>query len=163
MAILSFLGRVNIADRILTEGNYPNAQLYEVQATPDEPQAQGVSKVNDLNHLKCVFNTKKDNKQGTVIIEETNWGEFGAPQYIPEPWLEDIVIPWPPAEDTMEPNKAHDLMVAAGYKGPFLNMVFRSPLGPGSEREAKYMFAMADHQTFVIVGSVTGRIEVEKN
>jgi len=160
MAILSFLGRVNIAHRILTEGDYPNAQLYEVQATPDPPQSEGVSNVNDLDHLKCIFHTNQDGKQATIIIEETNWGEFGPSKYVPEPWTDDRIIPWPPADDVMEPNKARNLMVNAGYGGPFTSVMFRSP---ESVKELKYMFAMADHHTFVTVGSITGQIEVEKH
>jgi hypothetical protein len=158
-ANLSFFGCVDIAVRGVT-AQYPDAQLYEVDASPNPPQPNGVTSIEALNSLRCVFLTKAGGKTGTVIISSSDqWGEFGAVKYIDEPWTEDVVIDWPPADDIMPPTKAYILMTQAGYTQPFLNMTFRHPLYPFTD-EPKYMFALGDF-SYVVVGAVSGKVESE--
>ena len=130
-AILSFLGRVNIAVRLVQE-KYPAAELYEVEALPPTPQQ--VSNPNALSKLKVVFRAGK----GTAIIESTGWGSFGPVQYIDQPWMEDVVIPWPVQ---LEATAADALMKKAGYTGTYGAMTLRHPLYPGVE-QPYYIFSM---------------------
>jgi len=145
---LSFLGRVNIAVREVQKG-YPNAQLYEVDATP--PTSEGVTDPYLLSQLKVVFRAGS----GTAIIKSTGWGSFGPVDYIPEPWLEDVVIPWPVNMDAKEANA---LMRNAGYNTPYSAMTLRHPLYPG-ENEPYYIFCMTNG-TFVFVGVQDKKVSV---
>jgi hypothetical protein len=139
-SILSFLGRVNIAVR-LVQDQYPGAQLYEVEATPPTPQA--VTNPNALSQLKVVFRAGK----GTAIIQSTGWGSFGPVKYIDSPWMEDVVIEWP---IKMEATEADSLLKKAGYTGPYGAMTLRHPLYPGVD-EPYYIFSMKTGQ-YVFVG-----------
>jgi|GEM_PF-760113 len=139
-AILSFLGRVNIAVR-LVQDQYPDAELYEVEALPPSPRP--CSGPNELSKLKVVFRAGK----GTAIIESTGWGTFGPVQYIPQPWMEDQVIAWPVQ---MEATEADSLMKKAGYTGTYGAMTLRKPLYPGIV-QPYYIFSMNSGQ-YVFVG-----------
>lgn len=165
MAILSFLGGVNIAHRQVTEapnGQYPDAQLYQVQATPPSGSEEAVSSPNDLGHIKCIFKTTHGGKQGTVFIESTDWwSDFNAPTYVAEPWLEDRVIEWFP-EGVMGATDADELMKKAGYTQKYLNMTFRYPLNPETKEEI-YVFQMEDKNTYVTVGARTGTVTTEEH
>jgi len=145
---LSFLGRVNIAVREVQK-EYPNAQLYEVDATP--PTSEGVTDPYLLSQLKIVFRAGS----GTAIIKSTGWGSFGPVEYIPEPWMEDVVIPWPVNMDAKEANA---LMRKAGYTAPYSAMTLRHPLYPG-ENEPYYIFCMTNG-TYVFVGVKDKKVTV---
>lgn len=138
--ILSFLGRVNIAVR-LVQDQYPGAQLLEVEALPPTPQA--VTNPNALSQLKVVFRAGN----GTAIIKSIGWGSFGPVQYIGSPWMEDVVIAWP---IKMEASEADSLLKKAGYTGPYGAMTLRHPLYPGI-KEPYYIFSMTTGQ-YVFVG-----------
>ena len=75
---------------------------------------------------------------GTAIITGTSWGEFGPIDFIAQPWLEDVVIPWPVQ---MELTEADQLLKQAGYAGPYGAITLRHPLYPGST-EPCYIFSM---------------------
>ena len=145
---LSFLGMVNIAVNKV-RAKYPNAQLYEVDAFPSggpttNPQA--------INEMKVVFQVGNN----TAIISSTSWGEFGPIEYIQEPWLEDVVIPWP-IQMTLE--EANALLKEAGYTGPFRNLTLRWPLYPGVHQPS-YIFGMVDGG-YVFVGVYDKKVSRE--
>jgi len=146
---LSFLGFVNIAVRKVQK-EYPNAQLYEVDATPP---SEGVTDPYLLSQLKVVFRAGS----GTAIIKSTGWGSFGPVDYIPESWLEDVVIPWPVNMDAKEANA---IMRNAGYTTPYSAMTLRHPLYPG-DNEPYYIFCMTNG-TFVFVGVQDKKVSVNK-
>ncbi|GAA4348109.1 hypothetical protein GCM10023185_03720 [Hymenobacter saemangeumensis] len=147
-AILSFLGRVNIAVR-LVQDQYPDAALYEVEALPPSPRS--CTNPNELSKLKVVFQAGK----GTVIIESTGWGTFGPVQYIAQPWMEDVVIPWPVR---MEATEADSLLKKAGYTGAYGAMTLRHPLYPGIN-QPYYIFSMKTGQ-YVFVGVNDKKVSV---
>jgi hypothetical protein len=146
MATLSFLGLANIAVRLVTE-QYPGAQLYEGDGTsPNGP----TTNVQDVNHWRFVFRTQDG---GTALVSTTSWGEFAPITYVGEPFLEDVVIPWPIEMDITEADK---LLKGSGYTGAYGAVTLRWPLYPGSD-EPCYIFGMADH-TFVFVGVYTKKV-----
>lgn len=159
MAILSFLGNTFIACRILDEGQYPGAKLYVMEANFPEPTPEGSTNVNDLSKLRGVFLATQGDVEGTAFINSTEWGEWGPVDFVGSMWLECQPIPMPD-DKYMEPQEAHKKMVAKGYDGPFLNMIFRKPLYPGVE-EPKYIFTMTTG-LFVLVGAITGKVETEE-
>lgn len=146
MAIISFDGRVNIAVRIVSE-KYPNAQLLEASgvamngATTNPDQVEG---------LRVVF--ANDNNT-TVIIKETSFNEFAAPQLIQEPYLGNVVLDWPVKMDLAE---ANTLKEAAGYTKPFNSVVLRHPLVP-SAKHPYFIFGIKN-EPFVFVDTVTKEV-----
>ncbi len=147
MAILSFDGRVNIAVRIVTE-KYPEAKLYEADGIAlDGPTTDPAN----INQLRVVFQNV-DNS--TVIIKETGYGEFGEPQLIPEPWLEDIVIPWPVEMDLPE---ANSLKEAAGYTNAYTTVTLRNPLGP-KPSNPYFIFGGNPSEPYVFVDTITKEV-----
>jgi hypothetical protein len=137
---LSFLGMANIAVRLVRD-RYQDAQLYEGDGiSPGGP----TTKVQDVNSWRFVF---RAGDGGTAIIKSTVWGEFGPIQYIPEPWLEDRVIPWP---IDMEITQADDLLKQAGYTQPYSSVTLRWPLYPGMNQPF-YIFQV-EGVGFVFVG-----------
>lgn len=147
MAILSFNGRVNIAVRMVTEA-YPQAKLYEADGTasggPTTDPAQ-------IDRLRVVFQNVNNS---TVIIKSIGYGEFGAPQLIPEPWLEDIVIAWPVPMDL---EQANQLKVVAGYTDPYGAVTLRNPLGP-KPGNPYFIFNSSQPGQYIFVDTVTGQV-----
>ena len=144
-ATLSFLGMVNIAVRKVTE-KYPDAKLYEVDAVSTNGPTTNPS---GINKMKVVFQAGN----GTAIIESERWGEFGPVKYINQPWLEDVVIPWP-IEMTLD--KADAILRKAGYKGTYTTVTLRWPLYPGVN-EPSYIFGMTDGR-HIFVGVYSGKV-----
>lgn len=136
--ILSFLGRVNVAMRLIRE-KYPDAELYEVEATGQKPSVNP----NDIAQLKVVCRAGR----GTAIISSTGWSTFGPVMYVDQPWLEDRTIAWP---IDMELTEADRLLKAAGFTGPYDTVTLRHPLAPGFN-EPYYIFGMTTGQ-YVFVG-----------
>lgn len=147
MAILSFNGAVNIAVRIVTE-QYPQAKLYEAQGT-----ASGgpTNDPNKIDQLKVVFRNANNT---TVIIQSTQWGEFGEPKLIPFPWVEDVVIQWPV---DMDLPKANDLKNEAGYTEPYGAVTLRNPLGP-TVSNPYFIFGGDPMKPYIFVDTVTGQV-----
>lgn len=146
MAILNFIGRVNIAVRIVTE-KYPKAKLYEVDGSACELTNDPLK----IDQLRVVFQNE-DNS--TVIIKSTGWGEFGEPVLIQEPWLEDVVIKWPIEMDLVEANQ---LKEAAGYSASYRTVTLRNPLGP-KPTNPFYIFGGNPGQPYVFVDTVTKEV-----
>lgn len=140
MATLSFLGMANIAVKIVTE-KYPNAELYEIDGVSSNGPTTDVL---SIDRLRVVFKTSDG---GTAIINSTVWGEFGPVEYVDQPWLEDVVIPWPIEMDLAQ---AAELMKIAGYNTPYQTATLRWPLYPGV-KQPFYIFGL-ENQTFVFVG-----------
>lgn len=104
-AVLSFLGMANIAVRLVTK-QYPGAQLLEGDGvSPSGPTTD----VKNVNSWRFVFRTQDG---GTAFIQSSMWGEFNPITYVPHPWLEDVVIPWPIKMDITDAAK---LLTQAGY------------------------------------------------
>ena len=154
MATLNFIGRVNIAVRLVRE-QYPNAELYEAQGYPSKG---ATSSAGEIDKLRVVFNVDNGTEMnGTAIIESTGWGEFGAPEYVTEPWLEDCVIDWPIEMDLEEACK---LIQQAGYTQNFMAVTIRYPLYKRSER-AYYTFDLSKY-LHLLVDTVTNDVTVRK-
>lgn len=145
-AMLSFIGCVNIAVRLATK-QYPAAQLYEVDTLASNP-----GHPSPLKSMRVVFQVPG----GTAILTMTQWGEFGPIQFIGQPWLEDVVIPWPVK---MELTAADSLLKKAGYTGPYGAITLRHPLYPGSN-EPCYIFSMHNGQ-YVFVGVNDGKVSAQ--
>ncbi|KAF9523271.1 hypothetical protein CPB83DRAFT_887034 [Crepidotus variabilis] len=144
MSTLSYLGNVNDAIRIV-EKLYPQAALYEVDGVASDGKPTGDA--TKINKLRVVFRAG----EGTVIINTTSsWGEWSVPTYIPEPWLEDVVIPWPIKMDIVEAAKIMDADKKAFVE--FSSVTLRWPLYPGTE-EPYYIFNSKGHYVFVGVYS----------
>jgi hypothetical protein len=140
MATLSFLGMANIAVRLVTD-KYPDARLYEGDGiSPSGPTTD----VANVNSWRFVFRLP-DN--ATAIINSRAWGEFGPIQYIAQPWLEDVVIPWPIEMDITDADR---LLKNAGYTGPYGAVTLRWPLYPGVVQPF-YIFTVTTNQ-HVFVG-----------
>lgn len=147
MAILSFDGRVNIAVRIVTE-KYPKAKLYEADGSASRGPTTDPAQIDQL---RVVFQNENNT---TVIIKSTGYGEFGEPVLIPEPWLEDIVIPWPVEMDLPQ---ANELKEKAGFKGAYNTVTLRNPLGP-KRSNPYFIFGSGAGQAYIFVDTVTGEV-----
>jgi len=147
MAILSFDGRVNIAVRIVKE-QYPNAQLYEADGIASDGPTKDPAKIDKL---RVVFNNEY---KSTVIIKETAYGEFGEPQLIAEPWLEDVVINWPVKMDLP---KANELKEKAGYTNAYGAVTLRNPLGP-KPGNPYFIFGGDPSKPYIFVDTDTGEV-----
>ncbi|KAF8532916.1 hypothetical protein BDD12DRAFT_867840 [Trichophaea hybrida] len=154
-AILSFLGRVNIADRIVTK-QYPDAKLNVVEATLPVGASATTNPLH-LSQLRAIFLTGNN---GTVIIKSTGWGSWGPPEFIKEPLIGSGVVPWPVKMDIVV---AVQVMQKAGYTGNFLSCSLRHPLGPSGKPfdEPYYIFQMEDGPA-VFVGVNDSSIYVNK-
>ncbi|UNI15960.1 hypothetical protein JDV02_002442 [Purpureocillium takamizusanense] len=142
MVPLSYLGCVNIGVRIVRE-QFPDAQLYEVQGAA--PNNAYVNDVKKFSRLQLIFQAEEG--RGTAIISTSSqWGEFGPVYYVGQPWLEDVVIPWPIDMDATEA----DRLLREHYSGPYNSMLLRHPLYPGYN-EPYYIFNVAG-EGFVFVG-----------
>jgi hypothetical protein len=147
MAILSFDGRVNIAVRIVTE-KYPQAKLYEADGRATGGPTTDPAKIDTM---RVVFRNENNT---TVIIKEVKYGEFGPPELIKHPWLEDVVIQWPIKMDLPE---ANTLKEKAGYKQPYTAVTLRNPLGP-KKTNPFFIFNTAGPGTYIFVDVVTGEV-----
>lgn len=147
MAILSFDGRVNIADRIVTE-KYPNAKLLEADGTASGGPTTTPTQVDQL---RVVFQNENNT---TVIIKESSYGEFGEPQLFNQPWTEDVAIKWPVAMDLDEANA---LKEAAGYKEAYGAVTLRNPLGP-KRSNPYFIFGGNPSEPYIFVDTVTKEV-----
>jgi hypothetical protein len=147
MAILSFNGRVNIAVRIV-KGQYPQAELYEADGIATGGPTTDPAKID---HMRVVFRNENNT---TVIIQETGYGEFGPPELIKHPWLEDVVIQWPVKMDLPQANQ---LKEQAGYTNPYANVTLRNPLGP-TKSNPYFIFGVNPGQPYIFVDTVTGKV-----
>ncbi|KAJ5278797.1 hypothetical protein N7478_004169 [Penicillium angulare] len=138
---LSFLGNVNIAVRIVRE-QYPDAELYEVEAKNLNPTVY-MHIPTDVTFMKVVFHVGENST--AIISTGMVWGQWGAIQYIPEPWMEDVVIPWPLGMDALE---ADTLLKAAGYTGGYKSITLRHPLHPDFD-EPYYIFNVEGQFVFI--------------
>jgi hypothetical protein len=136
VATAPFLAVLDEANRIVRQ-QYPQAQFYEASRTLT---VMG-------NPWRFVFNDPSTSPNSTVIIK---WfgNEFGKPEHVDQPWLEDRVIPLPIKLDLSEAIK---LAENAGYSGTITNQTLRWPLYPGSD-QPYYILAMPDHGAWVFVG-----------
>jgi len=146
---LSFDGMVNIAVRLVTE-KYPAAKLYEADGT-----ASGGSTTDPrrIDQMRVVFQNPGNT---TVMISSNGWGEFGEPVLVPEPWLEDVVIPWPVSLDLP---RANSLKEQAGYTAPYSTVTLRNPLGP-QVGNPQFIFGQAG-EPYVLVDTVTGEVTTQ--
>ncbi len=147
MATLNFVGCVNIAVRIVTE-KYPEAKLYEADGTSSSGKTTNPEKIDTL---RVVF-MNADNT--TVIIKSTEWGEFGEPELIREPWLEDVIIDWPVEMDLVDANQ---LKEQAGYKEAYATVTLRNPLGP-KKSNPYYIFGGNPMKSYIFVDTVTKEV-----
>lgn len=147
MAILSFNGRVNIAVRIVT-GKYPEAKLYEAEGVASGGPTTDPARID---RLKVVF---RNADNSTVIIEETGYGEFGEPELIKSPWLEDVIIQWPVRMDLP---RANQLKEEAGYREPYGAVTLRNPLGP-ILGNPYFIFGGNPFKPYIFVDTITGKV-----
>jgi hypothetical protein len=147
MAILNFVGRVNIAVRIVTE-KYPKAKLYEADGTSSSGLTNDPLKIDQI---RVVF---QNSNNTTVIIKSNGWGTFDEPILIDEPWLEDVIIEWPVHMDLDEANQ---LKEAAGFKQLYGAVTLRNPLGP-KIGNPYYIFGSNPTQPYIFVDTITKEV-----
>lgn len=147
MAILSFNGRVNIAVRIVTE-KYPKAKLYEADGIASGGPTTDPAQIDEM---RVVFRNENNT---TVIIKETAYGEFGEPQLIKSPWLEDVIIQWPVRMDLP---RANQLKEDAGYREAYGAVTLRNPLGP-KLGNPYFIFGGNPVKPYIFVDTVTGEV-----
>jgi hypothetical protein len=141
----TFLDLLNQADAIVKK-QYPAAQLYEADLDINKPGSP----------WRFVFNERPDG-HGTVLLY-CAMGQFQLPPtYIPQPWLEDVVIRLPISLDLAE---AQALAEKAGYTGQITNIVLRHPLYPGVI-EPSYIFTMPSRGVWVFVGVKSRKVTTE--
>lgn len=132
-AILSYLGRVNIARRKVLE-HYPGALLYKAEASTTE--RQGVTSPKALGHLRAIFRVD----QGTVTINSTGFGSFGAAVFKPGHIVGNANVDWPVG---MDADEADQILKKEGFKGPYTALTLMKPLYTGLMDDI-YVFIMAD-------------------
>ena len=71
----------------LVQDDYPGAQLLEGDGIPP---GGPTTNPKDVTSWRFVFRTASG---GTAFIYTTVWGEFTPVEYIPKPWVGDVVIP----------------------------------------------------------------------
>ncbi len=152
--ILSFKGRVNIAQRRVEE-KYNDVVLITVNAKTAAPYPAYEPLQLPLMH--CLFGVAN----GLVSITSTGRDTFGPPVFeagVP------IVFPTFKIEDCMDINEAADDMRKYGIEGPFWSCDLAKPWGSGGEGidplgqpEAFYCFVMADN-TYTYVGAKDGSV-----
>jgi hypothetical protein len=145
-ATLSFLGLTNIAVR-LVQDEYPGAKLLEGDGIPP---AGPTTNPKDVTSWRFVFRTASG---GTALIFTTVWGEFGPVQYIGQPWLGDVPIPWPIKMDIVEADK---LLKEHGFTSAYRAVTLQWPLAPGNEQPF-YIFGFGP-LSFVFVGVYDGSV-----
>jgi len=154
----SFLANVGaILNKVQTK--YPDAKLYEVEAGLPKPESPPTTDPTQLTKLRVVFQNA-DNTTVTITSQE-DWGEWNEPVLIPQPWLEDIVIPWPIEMDIVKAAK----ILEDKYTAPFFACTLRHPLqGPDSKipDQPYYIFGTGDF-TWYLVGVNDGQVYVEKD
>jgi hypothetical protein len=143
---LSFLGLTNIAVR-LVQDEYPGAKLLEGDGIPP---GGPTTNPKDVTSWRFVFRTASG---GTAFIYTTVWGEFTPVEYVPKPWVGDIVIPWPIKMDIVEADK---LLKGHGYTSPYRAVTLQWPLAPGNEQPF-YIFGFGPF-SFVFVGIYDGSV-----
>ncbi|PYH46606.1 uncharacterized protein BP01DRAFT_355599 [Aspergillus saccharolyticus JOP 1030-1] len=139
---LTFLENLTIAINTVKK-TYPDAQLYEVEARNLNPSVY-MHKPTEITFLKAVFHV--GHNATAIISTGMVWGEWNEVEYIPKPWLEDVVIPWPVA---MDAEQADALLKIAGYTGGYKVITLRHPLHPDFD-EPYYIFNVEG--VFVFVG-----------
>ena len=149
--VLDYIGMVVIGDRIVKK-SYPNAVLLESSGYTTD----GVYTTDPrgISSMRVVFSVT----DGTVIIKSVAWGEFGEPQFIPVPWLEDLPIQLSDKMITLE--KANQLKEKAGYKDGYNIVTLRRPLYKEVYPNAFYIFCQKDK--YVFVDTITGEVTVPK-
>ncbi|KAF8241754.1 hypothetical protein K440DRAFT_568136, partial [Wilcoxina mikolae CBS 423.85] len=137
-AILNFLGRATIADRIVKE-KYPDAELNVIDASLPVGTSATTNPIN-LLQLRATFCTAVN---GTVIIKSTGWGSWGPLEFIDQPFLGNGMILWPVKMDIAV---AGQLMEAAGYTGNFMKCTLRHPRGRSGKPAVQpyYIFEMEE-------------------
>ena len=144
----TFLAMLNGAAAIVSK-QYPGAQFYEA----------------DLNIAmagspwRFVFNVPAGahGKNGTAFLYNYLGNFQLPPAFVPQPWLEDVVIPLPITRDLAE---AQVLAEKAGYKAPIAAITLRWPLYPGVT-EPSYIFSMPSVGLWVFVGVHTGKVTTQ--
>lgn len=132
-AILSFLGRVEIARRKVME-KYPSAYLYNVVASTT--QRDGVTSPYLLTQMRVMF--RVDN--GTATINSTGYGAFGPVEFKEGIILGNANLDWPVGMDAVE---ADAILKASSETGPYSSLTLVKPLYPGMA-EDYYVFYMVD-------------------
>jgi hypothetical protein len=141
----SWEANVNAAIKNVVEPKYPDAKLYEVNSSLPTSSSAPTTNPNKLTKIRLVFQNK-DNT--TVTIESKDlWGEWNDPVLIDQPWLEDIVVPWPPKFDIVT---AVSTLQEAGHKDPFYTCTLRHLLHAETlPDQPYYIFGTADGYYFV--------------
>ena len=155
----SFLANVNVAVRKV-QTKYPDAKLYEVDASLPKPDSPPTTDATQLTKLRAVFRNA-DNTTVTITSQEL-WGEWNESVLVSEPWLDDVVVPWPIKMDIVQAAK---LVQDAGYTAPFFTCTLRHPLQGPTEKipeQPYYIFGVGDF-TWYLVGVNDGHVYVEKD
>jgi hypothetical protein len=142
---MAFLDMLDEANSIV-QSDYPGSELYEADLNLDLVGSP----------WRFVFRAGGP-KGGTVFLKNFE-GEFQTPpQYIDEPWLEDVVIPLPLSLDLQA---AQQLCEQQGCGGQISTITLRYALYPGVT-EAQYIFGMQDVGKRCFVGVNTKKVQCD--
>lgn len=126
---LPWIGFVNIGINLIQQA-VPNQSVVLLEADASPVDNQPVSSYWGLNSLRVVCRVG-DNQTG--IAQSTGWGEFGPVQIIPQPWLEDMDIPWP-MNPGMGMDEAWAILYNSGYNGLVDLCTLRQPVYPNIDQ-----------------------------
>jgi hypothetical protein len=146
MGILSFNARLQIAVERIT-ARHPDAELLEAQGTAS---AGLIEHPSAIDHLRVVF------RRGDtlLVIEETGYGEFGAPTSADG-------MPWPGARLNwpidMDLPDADRLKEQYGYTDAYSGVALRVPQGV-TWANASFVFSGNAQCPDVFVDTVTGKV-----
>jgi len=136
-----FLDLLNEAVGIILQ-RYPGAELLEVDSAT---YPEGLENPDDIKNWRFVF--MSDNFEDTIFLKWED-GDFSEPVVVPQPWLQDQVIPLPIEYDLAE---AVEGLKTASLFAPFVCVTLRKPLYPGVT-EASYIFGCLSVQKHYFVG-----------
>lgn len=133
----------------MVKQKYPKARLYEGDGYVE---GESGKKPEDIKKWRFVF-WAGNNDTYMVFCEN---GTITDQKYIPEPWLEDVVIDLPLK---MTLDKAVQLLNSVNCGNSFKNVTIRQPLYPGID-ELYYIFRTTMNN-WVFVGMISDKVHCE--
>ncbi|EJP67060.1 hypothetical protein CRV24_001806 [Beauveria bassiana] len=116
----------------LVAKQYPKAELLEALCT--SPKVGYVNSPSEFTNLDLVFRAN-DGTWGSVRMNTTNCADF-ALEYVSEPVMDDVAIPWPVEKDAVQ---ADQYLKESSYPSAYDSMLLRWPFYPGDD-EPYYIF-----------------------
>jgi hypothetical protein len=144
--MLSFNARVTLAmSRVLAD--YPDAIMIEAEG---KASAGLIEHPSAIDRLRVVFRCG----DALLVIEETGYGEFGAPPVAIDARCSDTQLRWPVEMDLPEADRLKEQF---GYIDPYARVALRIPQGI-AWANASFVFGGNPRCPEVIVDTVTGTV-----